>query len=498
MLLLLLACPAPETDPVICDDEDGPAAQLTIAPYLQWMQDGTVAVMWETDVGQGGSVTYGSTANGAKEHKICAERVPALPGGDPDDAETQVWMATLDIESITGGVRVRARTGAAHFDAFQFQTPEAGDFRFAALSDSQKDSSNPDRFAKLVRSMQDNTADDPVDFVLMPGDLVDNGWMIAEWQDDFFGPAAGLLDQAPLYPAIGNHEGGSPLYFRYFHMPNGLEEHAYTFDRENVRVVTLDSNGWLEDEQLTWLDEQLDATCTDPEIDFVFAQLHHPWLSELWTPGNTEFTGDVVARLESLSTDCQKPSIHFFGHTHGYSRGQSRDHDHVMVNVASAGGALDRWGEQPQEDYAEFSVSQDHYGYVLVDVTTGDAPSFTMTRYSFGTPEGELPGVVTDSLTVWRDNTAPATPTPTGCLTASPFEDTDGHAHQATHWQLGESCDALDVDIWRQSENQYMGRDTQADDDLTDEEVPDGTGCFRVRYRDEGLVWSDWSDPEAC
>ena len=81
---------------------------------------------------------------------------------------------------------------------------------------------------------------------------------------------------------------------------------------------------------------------------------------------------DVVERLETFSTNCGKPSIHFYGHTHGYSRGQSRDHQHLMVNVSSAGGALDRWGEQPQADYPEFSVSQDTYGFVIVDVEAGD------------------------------------------------------------------------------------------------------------------------------
>lgn len=80
--------------------------------------------------------------------------------------------------------------------------------------------------------------------VLFPGDLVDSGWLVSEWQEHFFAPAGLLFGQVPVYPAIGNHEGESPLYFRYFHLADGLEEHAYAFDRDNLRVVTLDSNGW--------------------------------------------------------------------------------------------------------------------------------------------------------------------------------------------------------------------------------------------------------------
>ena len=97
------------------------------------------------------------------------------------------------------------------------------------------------------------------------------------------------------------------------------------------------------------------VVANNPNIDFVFAQLHHPHKSELWTPGNTDYTGEVVNLLENFSSNSGKPSIHFFGHTHGYSRGQSKNHSHLMVNVASAGGNLDSWGEYPNNDYDEYT-----------------------------------------------------------------------------------------------------------------------------------------------
>ena len=71
--------------------------------------------------------------------------------------------------------------------------------------------------------------------------------------------------------------------------------------------------------------------------------------------------------MENFTEECGKPSIHFFGHTHGYSRGQSHDHNHLWVNVATAGGAIDYWGEWPQADYDEFTVTQDEWGFVVVD-----------------------------------------------------------------------------------------------------------------------------------
>ena len=37
---------------------------------------------------------------------------------------------------------------------------------------------------------------------------------------------------------------------------------------------------------------------------------------------------------------------------------------HVWINVA--GGAIDYWGEWPQFDYEEFSVSDDDWGFIMV------------------------------------------------------------------------------------------------------------------------------------
>jgi len=75
--------------------------------------------------------------------------------------------------------------------------------------------------------------------------------------------------------------------------------------------------------------------------------------------------------MQAFSEVCVKPTIHFFGHTHAYSRGQSRDHDHLWVNVAASGGNIDYWGELSNADSDELIVSQDEYGFVMVEVTAG-------------------------------------------------------------------------------------------------------------------------------
>ena len=256
----------------------------------------------------------------------------------------------------------------------------------------------------------------------------------------------------------------------------------------------------------------LNDACADEHIDFVFAQLHHPHHSELWIDGNTDYTGDVIEKLEIFSSGCGKPSVHFFGHTHGYSRGQSRDHQHLMVNVASAGGAIDNWGEYAQQDYKEYSKSTDDYGFVLVEVEAGENPQFLLSRVSHGSFENGLVNAeIRDTIRVMKNNIAPDQPIGLfpiegvslrpDCITflGSDFNDTNGGDQGAVHWQIATdpSFFSLVYDDWFQHENWYFDEDLEADNSMTEREVTmlnENTNYYwRVRYRDRNLSWSDWS-----
>lgn len=72
--------------------------------------------------------------------------------------------------------------------------------------------------------------------------------------------------------------------------------------------------------------------------------------------------------------------------------------------------------------------------------------------------------------------------------------------HAASHWQISVSPDFKKpiFDSWKQYENWYYKENRQKDDDLTDEESnrlkPNTTYYWRVRYRDQNLNWSNWSN----
>ncbi len=494
---------------------------IKVLPYLQNASPNSIHILWETDQGTESIVEWGLTdALGNSTNGTSALNFT----GQVHDVELE------GLDRFTK-YYYRVKTGSAVSEIYQFKTPpfssDNESFRIIAMSDMQKDNSNPLVYEELIEDgiihylendiggeISDNLA-----LVLIPGDLVDNGLNYGQWEDEFFKPSESLFNQVPVYPVPGNHEINTPYFFNYFHLPEngtaGFEEHWWYKDYGNTRIIGLDSNFPFDTQnQLDWLEDILNATCASDSIDFVFAQLHHPHKSELWTPGESDFTGDVISRLESFTTDCGKPSIHFFGHTHGYSRGQSRDHKHLWVNVASAGGALDNWGEFPQFDYDEFSVSQDEWGFLSVEVSDGNNPSVTVKRISRGNETLARNNEIRDSLT-FRLETSPAHQPEAifplneevrpECviLKANEFaSDFPTATHGQSHWQVSTNCNDftnLVADNWKNYENHYYNVDTQLGDDLTDEEILDlnenTSYCWRVRYRDRELNWSEWSDP---
>ncbi len=497
------------------------AQNILIGPYLQDATPHSMYILWETDSGDESIVEWGTDPG--LNNSTSGSAIPT-----PDQSRMhEVLLEGLDHHTT---YFYRVKTGQAQSDIYSFRThghaSDEDDTHIVALSDVQRDGSNPDKFREVVEDgiieyFEQTYGGDIIDhlaLVMIPGDLVNTGSNYSQWQTQFFEPSKELLARIPMYPVLGNHEANAAYYFQFFRLPEngtpGFEEHWWYKDYSNVRIIGLDSNAPFTNlDQLAWLDTLLKATCTADSIDFVFAQLHHPHKSELWLPGESDYTGEVIQRLETFSSDCDKPSIHFFGHTHGYSRGQSRDHKHLWINVATGGGAIDYWGEYPNFDYDEFSVSQDEWGFVSLAVTAGEDPQVTVKRISRGNKYTPRDNEVTDSLVI---RTRPAQVLPPDpifpknemvrpdCVTlkATDFSSTENGSHGQSHWQVALQSTDFSTPIkdqWKNYENWYFNEDTQAGDDLTDEIITDleenTSYWWRVRYRDREFNWSPWSTP---
>lgn len=502
-----------------------------VEPFLGKATPTSMHVAWETSTNTSTTVEYGTTI-----FLGLSATGYSITGSGAD------YIHHVDLLKLSADTRYyyKCISNAQETPIYSFRTPpmeSTGDsFTFVAYSDCQT-GNNYYKHEEVVNegiidfynNKYGGNIEDYLAFSLVPGDLVNTGSSHNQWVNEFFAQSKNLYRNIPLYPALGNHEANANLYYMYFDLfdnaPAGLDEHCYWFDHQNIRIITLDSNGPFDSQdQLDWLDGVLAEACTNTEIDFLLVQFHHPHKSESWTPGESGFSTAAVERVEQFSTDCGKPSIHFFGHTHSYSRGQSRDHDHLMVNVASGSGSLDYWWAYPNEDYEEFQITLQEWGFVQMEVGTGFDPWLRLRHVSRGNDYIPLDNVVTDEFVIRANNQMPTAPIgnyPTIddgpvsgdnlLLVASAYVDPDGDPALESHWQV--AATAIDFndplhDYWKRRENWYRpyngdgwySINTVVDPDITravlDASVP---GCstlyWRVRYRDEVLGWSNWSTP---
>lgn len=508
------------------------AQQIRVQPFLQDAEPTSIWVAWETDADVPGEVLFGTSA-ASLDRTAASDRIPSF-------GSSVIHHARLEGLEPDTKYFYRVVAGQAATATRRFRTPPLHEaekpFRFVALSDMQG-GPIPDMHTRVINDgvigfVEDNfgaALEDELAFAIIPGDLVSTGSDYSQWKTQFFDESSNLYQYIPVYPVAGNHEQDSHWYFDYFRLPTngtpGLEEHWYYKDYGNVRIIGMDTNtGYRTQTQLAWLDDVLAETAPLTHIDFVFAQMHHPHLSEAWTPGNTDYTGEIVRRLEAFSDATGKPTVHFFGHTHAYSRGQSRDHNHLWVNVAAGEGGIDYWGAFPNEDYPEFQRTFVTWGFVVLEVQAGEDPRFRLRRVDLGNEVAPTQNQILDDITIRRNNQPPATPA--GVLPAdgaigidpfaahlagSDFLDPDGDFHAEAHYELVPQGGGDTLDHWIRFENWYRPEDaagretgyysvnTVEDPDVSRTTVtgliPGETYTWRVRYRDSALAWSGWSAP---
>jgi hypothetical protein len=245
LLLLAAAClrllPALPARPV--------QTPFTKQPYLQAPGPDTITLMWESLTNLPGIIHYGlegkldqTRLSGMPRRLVGVStfsRTNFLPRGRTSVTHTSytnllfVSQATLQSlepgQTYTYSVEVNGvRTPPKRFKTFP-RHPEK--ITFIAYGDSR---TRPQVHTVLARQFK---AFSP-DFILHTGDLVDKGTNYATWSRDFFNPLAQVIDEVPLFPAIGNHEEDAANYLAFFHLPG--QERYYSFDLGPVHLLVLD------------------------------------------------------------------------------------------------------------------------------------------------------------------------------------------------------------------------------------------------------------------
>lgn len=145
------------------------------------------------------------------------------------------------------------------------------------------------------------------------GDLVDDGNVAALW-DTFNIIVAEMVSMAEFYPALGNHENQSPLYFGNFELPNN--EQWYSVEQNGIHFIVLNSCVAMDpaSEQYRWL--AADLAAISDTIAFTVAVFHHP----LYTTGAHPEDEMMLRPILLPLFDQYGVDLVFNGHDHDYER----------------------------------------------------------------------------------------------------------------------------------------------------------------------------------
>jgi hypothetical protein len=284
-----------------------PDFSLLVAPYLQFVTQTGVTVMWETSRTGTSLVHYGET------HEL------GLTQALDDTArlhEVRLEGLTLEtpyfyrIESVDSQERTITSPVLTFQTAVATQTP----FAFAVISDTQDTPEVAGAIAQMAWERRPN-------FALHPGDLVGTGRNRADWQGEFFPSMKPLIERVAFFPVLGNHEEDAPFFYDYMSLP--APEYYYDFAYGNAHFYMLDSNREVGpgSEQYVWLEQRLEQT----KAVWKFVCYHHPSYSsdendfgDMWQGKSTQ--GDLRVRELTGLYDRYGVDIVWNGHIHSYER----------------------------------------------------------------------------------------------------------------------------------------------------------------------------------
>lgn len=191
----------------------------------------------------------------------------------------------------------------------------------------------------------------PFDGLLLLGDNVYPSGDPAGLDGTVFGPFAGVLDHAPLFAILGNHDvkdGNAEGQVEAL----GMDGRWWSHDFGDVLLVGLDSNQIDEPEQQAWLEETLAASTERWRI----VAVHHPPYSAGYQGSNAGVREAFVPLFERYGVQ-----LVLSGHDHDYQRSEVIGGVTYVVSGAAAGTR--RTGE---DDFTAVSFSWHHFVEVAV------------------------------------------------------------------------------------------------------------------------------------
>lgn len=244
-----------------------------------------------------------------------------------------------------------------------------GALRFAVASDVQTVSEVWPTLAAAI-------ARDEPDFLVFPGDMVNNGRNDADWDAQFLGPARELFSAVPLYPVQGNHEVASPILNDLFYTaaPNGR---GLTWAQQigGVQLIAVDGGEryYVDTDNRAWLEKVL----AESTAKFIFLFSHYPgWSSSFRVTLDEHGKPDdgVTHQAQTIFMDLLAEyggTAFVAGHQHYYERSELPTGVTAIVCGGGGGhldGRPDYW--RSNNPHSQAFAAQHHYLRFDVDGET--------------------------------------------------------------------------------------------------------------------------------
>jgi len=199
--------------------------------------------------------------------------------------------------------------------------------------------------------------------VFHTGDLVSDGRDADDWVT-FNSIVSRLPSGTPFYPALGNHEYESALYFDNFELPGNERWYSVT-DIEGLHFIVLDTGSALAaatsstpaSAQYQWLESELSSSVSS--TDFTVVTFHYPLYSTGYHGSDEKHLADDLEPLfEQYGVDAV-----FSGHDHDYER--------FAVNgiryIVTGGGGAPLRSQAGSSPYSELFVKAHHFCVLYID-----------------------------------------------------------------------------------------------------------------------------------
>lgn len=492
-------------------------------PYLQTVTSNSVWICWKTDYETSSKVTYGLSDNSLTQAK---------EGTFEKLSDTYYWHSVQLTDLLPNTVYTYRVQSEEESEIYRFKTaPQAGNkapLRILLMGDHQIKSRSGYEWlmqaAKRKIEEKYGNVEENIDMIMNVGDQVDVG-TLDHYEHVHLLKSELLSPYLSIMTAVGNHETYSDSdmanYARHFHYEDlqyqGIKsdtENYYSYQIGRLLFIVL-STEHTGNEQKAWVRKVVDAAKQDESVDFIISVNHRPIQAE-------QYIGDISAWVRNeiipILSETDKHVFNYGGHHHLYHRGQWNDAP--FYHIINGGASWDQmWGMSSEKDYDDVQKTIDYWGYQIMEFDF-EKKEMEVECYAIGNKELVVDNILIDKYHRCIGKVAPNKPEIDDfennqiiqlpfTFNGSEYSTESNEELNTSHFQVATSADFSNValNVVRDVENLYSstGKPFHIPVNLNEEvditqltidanKLKNGTHYLRIRYRDENLEWSPWSE----